>query len=97
MTKAENRGFWIGLPWQGQGLMTEAVEAVTDFWFNVLKFETLRVTKAVTNAPSRRISEKIGMRLVGTQEKDYVSGRLVAEIWEITRDEWNTRRIDVFP
>ena len=33
-----NRGFWLGLPWQRQGLMTEACEAVTDYWFDVLKF-----------------------------------------------------------
>ena len=33
-----NRGFWLGLPWQGQGLMTEACEAATDYWFDVLKF-----------------------------------------------------------
>jgi ribosomal-protein-alanine N-acetyltransferase len=32
-----NRGFWIGLPWQRQGLMTEAVDAVTDYWFETLK------------------------------------------------------------
>src|ERR1700689_388253 len=25
-----NRGFWIGQQWQGQGLMTEACDAVTD-------------------------------------------------------------------
>src|SRR5262249_16256005 len=25
----KNRGFWIGLPWQGQGLMSEACDAVT--------------------------------------------------------------------
>src|SRR5207247_1935644 len=31
----ENRGFWLGLRWQRRGLMTEAVEAVTDYWFNV--------------------------------------------------------------
>lgn len=92
MKKNENRGFWLGVPWQGQGLMTEAVETVTDFWFNVLKFPTLRVSKAVTNIPSRRISEKMGMRLVGTEERDYVSGRLLAEIWEMTADEWNARR-----
>src|SRR5215510_11871794 len=24
----ENRGFWLGLPWHGQGLMTEAADAV---------------------------------------------------------------------
>src|SRR3954469_6012030 len=30
----DNRGFWLGLPWQGLGLMTEAADAVTEFWFN---------------------------------------------------------------
>jgi [ribosomal protein S5]-alanine N-acetyltransferase len=30
--QTENRGFWLSLQWQGQGLMTEACEAVTDFW-----------------------------------------------------------------
>jgi [ribosomal protein S5]-alanine N-acetyltransferase len=88
----KNRGFWLGLPWQGQGLMTEACEAVTDYWFNTLKFPALRVSKAVANAASRRISEKNGMRLIGTKEQQYVSGRLPAEIWEITVDEWNARR-----
>jgi [ribosomal protein S5]-alanine N-acetyltransferase len=24
----ENRGFWLGLPWHGQGLMTEASDSV---------------------------------------------------------------------
>jgi RimJ/RimL family protein N-acetyltransferase len=26
-----NRGFWLGVPWHGQGLMSEACEAVTDY------------------------------------------------------------------
>jgi len=88
----DNRGFWLGLQWQGRGLMTEAVEAVTDYWFNVLGFEVLRASKAVANVASRRISEKTGMRLVGTGERDYVCGRLPSEIWEITADEWRARR-----
>jgi RimJ/RimL family protein N-acetyltransferase len=93
LSRAENknRGFWLGLPWQGKGLMSEACEAVTDYWFNALKFPVLRVPKAVVNAPSRRISEKQGMRVIATEERDYVSGRLLTEIWEITRDEWNRR------
>ena len=90
--ESENRGFWMGLPWQGQGLMSEACDAVTDFWFEVLKFPVLRAPKAVANAASRRISEKQGMRMVGTEERDYVSGRLAGEIWEITAEEWRTRR-----
>ena len=87
-----NRGFWLGLPWQRQGLMTEACEAVTDYWFDVLKFPVLRAPKAVVNVASRRISEKQGMRLIGTQEREYVSGRLQSEIWEITAEDWHARR-----
>jgi RimJ/RimL family protein N-acetyltransferase len=88
----DNRGFWLGLPWQGRGLMTEASDAVTDFWFNTLKHPVLRVPKAIANTASRRISEKQGMRVVALVERDYVSGRLPAEIWEITAEEWNARR-----
>jgi RimJ/RimL family protein N-acetyltransferase len=88
-----NRGFWLGPLWQGQGLMTEAVEVVTDFWFNTLGFPVLRVPKAVANAASRRISERSGMRVVAETEKDYVSGRLPTEVWEITADEWRRRRV----
>jgi len=83
-----NRGFWLAQPWHGQGLMTEAVLAVNDYWFNVLGHPTLRVSKAVANQTSRRISEKTGMRLVGAGESEYVSGRLPSETWEITAAEW---------
>jgi [ribosomal protein S5]-alanine N-acetyltransferase len=88
----ENRGFWLGLPWQRQGLMSEASEIVTDFWFNVLGFSVLRVPKAISNVASRRISERQGMRVIATVERDYVAGQLPAEIWEITAEEWNHRR-----
>lgn len=84
-----NRGFWLGLPWQRKGLMTEACEAATDFWFNTLKFPVLRAPKAIANVASRRISEKSGMRVVAREERDYVCGRLPTEIWEITAEEWN--------
>jgi [ribosomal protein S5]-alanine N-acetyltransferase len=88
----ENRGFWLGLPWHGRGLMTEAADAVTDFWFEQLRFSVLRVPKAVANTASRRISEKQGMRVIAVVERDYVSGRGTAEVWEITAAEWRLRR-----
>jgi RimJ/RimL family protein N-acetyltransferase len=86
--EGHNRGFWLGLPWHGQGLMSEACIWVNDFWFNTLGFPVLRVCKAADNTTSRRISTKQGMRLVGTDEQDYVSGRLPSEVWEITAAEW---------
>ena len=91
-SETDNRGFWLGLPWQRQGLMTEACEAVTDFWFGTLNFPVLRAPKAVANMASRRISEKQGMRLVATEDRDYVSGRFPSEIWEITAQEWRARK-----
>lgn len=90
-----NRGFWLGLPWQGQGLMTEAASAVTDFWFDALGFPEMRVAKAVENTASRRISEKNGMRLVAIEERDYVCGRLPAEVWAITAEEWRHHQASV--
>ena len=87
-----NRGFWLGRRWQGQGLMSEAADVVMDYWFDVLKFPVLRTNKAIENKSSSRISEKQGMRLVRIEERDFVCGRLPAEIWEITAEEWRARK-----
>jgi ribosomal-protein-alanine N-acetyltransferase len=88
----ENRGFWIDPRWQRRGLMTEACDAVTEFWFETLKHRVMRVKKAIANEGSRRISEKQGMRIIFTSESDYVSGRLPSETWGITADEWRARK-----
>jgi [ribosomal protein S5]-alanine N-acetyltransferase len=88
----ENRGFWVAPQWQGRGLMTEACDAVTDYWFETLKFPLLRAPKAILNEASRRISKNQGMRIVATEDRDYVCGRLPSEIWEITADEWRSRK-----
>ena len=88
----DNRGFWLDPAWQRQGLMTEATDRVTEFWFGTLGRPILQTPKAAANEPSRRISERAGMRLVGQAERDYVAGRLPGELWEITREEWRSRR-----
>lgn len=91
-TESENRGFWIAPEWQRRGLMSEACDVVTDYWFESLKFPILRAPKAIANEGSRRISEKQGMRMVSTSDKDYVSGRQPSQIWEITAAEWRARK-----
>lgn len=88
----DNRGFWLDLSWQGQGLMSEASDAATDFWFQTLGRNTLRVPKAADNPASRRISEKQGMRVASRFQKQLVSGVHDVELWEIDRDEWRDRR-----
>jgi ribosomal-protein-alanine N-acetyltransferase len=87
----DNRGFWLDPAWHGQGLMAEACEVVTDFWFDDLGQPVLQAVKAVANVASRRMSERSLMRMVETFQHDFVSGRLPAEVWEITREEWFER------
>jgi len=87
-----NRGFWLGLPWQRQGLISEAADAVTDYWFDELGFPVMRTSKAAGNTGSRRISERQGMRMVAVMESDYVGGRFPTEIWETTAAEWRAHR-----
>jgi [ribosomal protein S5]-alanine N-acetyltransferase len=84
----DHRGFWLGIPWQRRGLMSEAAAWANDFWFEALGRPLLRVDKAASNEASRSISEKQGMCLVGMHEKDYVAGRLPSETWQITAEEW---------
>lgn len=87
-----NRGFWIAPEFQGRGLATEAADAANEFWFETLRFPVLRTMKALENAQSRRVSEKNGMRVVGIEERDFVCGRLLAEICELTVEEWRAQR-----
>ncbi|EKN6179104.1 N-acetyltransferase, partial [Yersinia enterocolitica] len=84
-----NRGFWLVPECQGYGLMREASIAATDYWFNTLNRAVLRAPKATENIRSQRISVSSGMRLIRTEKKEFVSGLLDSELWEITRDEWN--------
>jgi RimJ/RimL family protein N-acetyltransferase len=86
--ESHNRGFWLDPRHQGHGLMTEACAWTNDFWFDIVGQPTLRVSKAIANTASRRISLKHAMRVIGTEEVNYVSGRLPSEIWELTAEEW---------
>jgi len=58
----------------------------------VLDQPVLRAPKAIANDGSRNLSRRTGMRLVATEERGFVSGRMQAEVWEITRDEWRARK-----
>ncbi len=89
-----NRGFWMAPEYQGQGFMREASIAATNYWFNTLNKLVLRAPKAAINYRSQRISASSGMRLIRTEKKEYVSGLLDSELWEITRDEWNASQIN---
>lgn len=88
----DNRGFWLVPEWQRHGFMTEACQAVNDFWFRTLGRPVMRVPKAAINSGSVSISRHSGMRLIETGKKAYVAGLLDYQLWEMTRDEWCMRQ-----
>lgn len=88
----EMRGFWLDPALAGQGLMTEAAEAVTAYAFEVLEWPALWVTNAASNTGSHRIKEKQGFELMDMIRGQFVFGEDDKEIWRLTREAWFARR-----
>lgn len=59
-------GYWIGLPYWGQGYMTEALRRLMRFAFGDLRFPVIRASVAPANLASIRVQEKLGFRLAGS-------------------------------
>jgi RimJ/RimL family protein N-acetyltransferase len=58
-------GYWLGIPYWGQGFATEAVRAVIDYGFDELGHPALHAGARVTNPASRRVLEKCGFQWTG--------------------------------
>lgn len=55
-------GYWIGKPWWGQGLATEAAEALVRYCFADAKIARLTCCHFVDNAASARVVGKLGFK-----------------------------------
>jgi len=84
----DNRGFWLGEPFWGQGLMTEAVIATQDYIFHDLEKNRLIVRNAESNEGSRVIKKRCGAEKIDRVQSEYLSGDTWEEVWEITRERW---------
>jgi RimJ/RimL family protein N-acetyltransferase len=60
-------GYWLGVPYWGQGFATEAVRALIDHAFGDLEHETLISGARVNNPSSRRVLEKCGFQWTGVR------------------------------
>ena len=58
-------GYWLGEPWWGQELMTEAVGRIVEFARADLGLDKLRSDYFADNPASGRIQEKCGFRIIG--------------------------------
>jgi RimJ/RimL family protein N-acetyltransferase len=96
--KSEHRGFWLAKKHWGQGLMTEATDAVTDYAFDILGFETMILSNALGNTRSRRIKQKAGAILLRTEPAQFVNPDYTQrEVWELTKHAWRGRKTTTPP
>lgn len=65
VSKSAQVGYWIGQPYAGQGLMTEAVMALSRFAFGELKLHRIEAACIPKNIRSIRVLEKAGFQREG--------------------------------
>ncbi len=83
-------GYWIGQPYWGQGIMTEAALTATSFGFDTLGLHKVTVGHMDQNEPSKRIIEGLGFRYVGLQLEDAWKNNAWQHHhrYELTSGEW---------
>jgi RimJ/RimL family protein N-acetyltransferase len=82
-------GYWVGVPYWGNGYATEASNAVLDYGFESLVLGRIWARAFARNPASSRVLEKVGMRHEGTLRSSIRKNDelLDAEVFGILRDE----------
>ncbi|MBQ3370610.1 MAG: GNAT family N-acetyltransferase [Mogibacterium sp.] len=87
-------GYWIGVPFWGQGLIPEGVAEVIRYAFEDLHLENLWCGYFEGNDKSRRVQEKCGFTYQYTNtDAEWVKmmDRRTEHISKLTREDWSRR------
>ena len=89
-------GYWLGVPYWGQGYATEAVRALINRAFGELDHSALVSGARVTNPASRRVLEKCGFRWTGVALYRFLSiGTSVpCDRFRLQRSDWMAHASD---
>lgn len=87
-------GYWIGLPFWGNGFATEAAHAVIDCAFTASDIAEIVGACRVTNPASRRVLQKCGFqyRDNGLSPSRALGGSVPVERFVLERDIWEALR-----
>jgi len=68
-------GYYLREDAQGNGIMTDAVKALTDYCFDVLDLNKVTIQCATGNVKSRSIPERLGFSLEGiSRDEEFING-----------------------
>ena len=72
-------GYWIGYPYWGSGLTSEALHAFVGYCRGNLQFDSLLITTDSSNIASQRVAEKCGFRCFD----NYTYGSLTSKAYRL--------------
>ncbi|MGJ8726239.1 MAG: GNAT family N-acetyltransferase [Roseibacillus sp.] len=87
-------GYWVGVPYWGNGYTTEALKEMLRFGFDDFALQRIFATHFVTNPASGRVMEKVGMQLEGVMKlgisrfgvlRDSMQRAIIKPDWERQR------------
>lgn len=83
-------GYWLGAEYRGQGLMTKAVKALTDYALLEKALHRVEIRCAVQNKASCAIPERLGYTHEGVhRETEWLYDRYVDHnVYAMLRHEW---------
>ncbi len=86
-------GYWLGRPFWGRGLMSEAAQAAVDWFFAVTREDTIYSGVFHFNAASLAIQHKLGFVEIGRSQMPCLArGEQVEHIdTQLTRSAWVAR------
>ena len=86
-------GYWIGRPYWGSGIATEAVGAIIRFAFTELPLRRITAEHLARNPASGRVLAKNGLQLEGVLREHFVRDGAVHDVhsYGLLRSEWEAR------
>lgn len=72
-------GYWLGEPFWGRGVMTEAVKAVTEHAFDAFSLTRVYAVPFASNAASARVLERAGYVLEARMRRSAVKDGVVTD------------------
>jgi len=90
MSNSAQIGYWLDPKWQGKGIMTDCVRALTTYCFNELNLNSVHISCADANKKSRAVPERLNFVQEGVlQECMNYHGILYDEvIYGILKRNW---------
>ena len=90
--KRAELGYWIGVPYWGQGYATEAARAVVKYGFEIVQLNRIFAGHFKHNPASGKVLQKIGMKYEGCMRQNILKwGNFIdVELYSILKQEFDS-------